>query len=35
MFLKKYEHFRATREIQKTDASMAYYFQDMDFINNG
>lgn len=35
MFLRRYEHFRATGEIQRTDASMAYYFQDMDFINNG
>jgi hypothetical protein len=35
MFLKKYKHFLATGEVQKTDASMAYYFQDMDFINNG
>jgi hypothetical protein len=35
MFLKNYKHFLLTREVQKTDASMAYYFQDMDFINNG
>ena len=35
MFLKKYKHFLLTGEVQKTDASMAYYFQDMDFINNG
>lgn len=35
MFLRRYEHFKTTGEIQKTDASMAYYFQDMDFINNG
>jgi len=35
MFLKKYNHFLLTGEVQKTDASMAYYFQDMDFINNG
>ena len=35
MFLKNYKHFLLTGEVQKTDASMAYYFQDMDFINNG
>ena len=35
MFLKNYKHFLLTGEVQKTDASMAYYFQDMDFKNNG
>jgi len=35
MFLKKYKHFLLTGEVQTTDASMAYYFQDMDFKNNG
>ena len=35
MFMKNYKHFLLTGEVQKTDASMAYYFQDMDFINNG
>jgi len=34
MFLKKYKHFILTGEVQKADASMGYYFPDMDFINN-
>jgi len=34
MFVKKYKHFLLTGEVQKADASMGYYFPDMDFINN-
>jgi hypothetical protein len=34
MILQDYRQFRLTRKAKKTDASAAYYFPKMDFINN-
>jgi len=34
IFTRNYLRFLLTGEVQKVDASMAYYFQDMDFKNN-
>ncbi len=34
MFIQQYMDFRRTGNVQKTDSAAAYYFPDMDFINN-